>query len=390
MSIAAYVRVGVSLLPLCLAFAGLNGCTAVIDGNPADSSTRGPGAGPGTQASGGGSGEVTPVTPEECATATTQPGPSPIRRLTRDEYNHTVHDLLNDATAPGSSFPSEELALNFPNNADIQTVSSLLIEGYETASIALATEAVKDLPTLLGCDPATTGEDQCVQSFISSFGLKAYRRPLAADEVASLVDLYTTSKASYDFSTAVRLTLQSMLQSPYFLYRVEALGPQTVTRLSGYEIASRLSYLLWSSMPDTALFAAAASGALDTADGVSEQAQRMLLDPRANQSVLTFFENWLDLQKLKHGDAKDPAACPTFTAALVPLLRQESDLFLSDVFFNGGDLKTLLLGNYTFMNKPLADYYKVTGPTGDAFEKVTLDGSKRLGFLTQAGFLAGY
>jgi hypothetical protein len=116
----------------------------------------------------------------------------------------------------------------------------------------------------------------------------------------------------------------------------------------------------------------------------------MLGDPRGQQSVSIFFENWLDLQRLKRADPKDPAAFPTFTPALIPLLRQENDLFLSDLFFTGGDLKTLLLADYSFMNKPLADYYKLTGPTGDAFEKVTLDSSKRFGFLTQAGFLAGF
>ena len=97
-----------------------------------------------------------------------------------------MHALLNDTTAPGSSFPSEEVALNFPNNADVQTLSSLLIEGYETAAIQLSTNAVKDIPKLLGCDPKTKGEDPCVQSFIASFGLKAYRRPLTTRRSARI------------------------------------------------------------------------------------------------------------------------------------------------------------------------------------------------------------
>jgi hypothetical protein len=341
------------------------------------------------QSSGGSSSVVPEVTPAQCAEAATDPGPSPLRRLTRDEYNYTVHDLLGDTTAPGSSFPGEELAFNFPNNADVQTVSSLLIEGYETAAIELSTAAVTDLPALLGCDPVATGEDACVQSFLTNFGLKTYRHPLDADEIDSLFAFYTTTKSNRDFPTAVRLTLQAMLQSPRFLYRVEALGTEAVTRLTGHEVATRLSYLLWSSMPDSMLLDAAANGGLDTNEGVAQQAQRLLQDPRANQAVVSFFESWLDLQRLKHSDAKDPDVFPTFTADLVPLLRQESDLFVSDVFFNGGDLKTLFLGNYTFMNKPLADYYGMTGPAGDAFERVTLDATKYAGFLTQAGVLAG-
>jgi len=382
MSIA--VRAGASRLALFLSLASAAACTGTIaDGETMTDDGADPGGG--SDVTGGG---PAPATPEQCAAAPTQPGPSPIRRLTRDEYNHSVHDLLNDTTAPGSSFPSEEVALNFPNNADVQTLSSLLIEGYETAAILLATNAVKDIPKLLGCDPGAMGEDPCMQTFIASFGLKAFRHPLTTDEVQGLSDLYTTSKRSFGFATAVRLTLQGMLQSPRFLYRYEGLGTKAVTRLTGYEIASRLSYLLWASTPDKALFDAAGSGALDTNPGGKSQAERMIDEPRATQSVLTFFDYWLDLERLKHADPKSAGAFPTFTPAVIPLLRQENDLFVSDVFYSG-TLNTLLLGNYTFMNKPLTAYYKATGPAGDSFERVTLDGSKRFGFLTQAGFLAG-
>src|SRR4051794_38027323 len=169
-----------------------------------------------------------------------------------------------------------------------------------------------------------------MQSFIASFGLKAYRRPLTTDEVQGLTSLYSTSKVSFGFATAVRLTLQGMLQSPRFLYRYEGLGTEKVTRLTGYEIASRLSYLLWASAPDQALYDAAASGGLNTNTGVEAQAERMLAAPRANQSVLTFFDYWLDLERLKHADPKNAAAFPRFTPTMIPLLRQESDLFVSD------------------------------------------------------------
>jgi hypothetical protein len=143
-------------------------------------------------------------------------------------------------------------------------------------------------------------------------------------------------------------------------------------------------------MPDQALFDAAASGGLDTNEGVQAQAERMLNDPRAAQSVGTFFANWLDLEKLKRADPKDPATFPTFNADLIPEFRQEADLFVNDVFFNGGGLNALLLGNYTFVNQDLATFYGIPGITGDTFQKAALDGTHRVGFLTQAGFLAGY
>lgn len=314
------------------------------------------------------------------------PGPSPIRRLTRTEYNNTVADLLGDATHPAQAFPDEELALGFTNNAVSQTTSSLLIEKYENAAGNLAIAAVAK-PDLLGCDAA---DDACVKGFIANFGLKAYRRPLAADEVDRLFAFYGTNKAAYDATTALRLMLQAMLQSPHFLYRVEAGGagtPGSVARLSSYELASRLSYALWGTMPDQALLTAAGANELDTNDGVLKQAQRMIADSRAKQAVATFFEQWLDLAKVGNVE-KSQQLFPAFTPQVRTLLRKEQDSFLGDVVFGGGNLNTLLLGNYTFMNKDLATFYGVTGPTGDAFEKVTLDPQKRAGMLTQAGFLA--
>ena len=183
------------------------------------------------------------------------------------------------------------------------------------------------------------------------------------------------------------MTVQAVLESPYFVYRVETQGANSVSQLSGYEIASRLSYLFWSSMPDAALFDAAASGKLQTGAGIAEQARRMFQDPRASQSVETLFSEWLGT------DAKTPkipALFPKYTPVVQGLLRQESTLFVDDLVFHGGGLQTLLLGTYSFMNKPLAAYYGVAGPAGDAFEKVTLDPSKRAGVLTQAGLLAAY
>jgi hypothetical protein len=323
-----------------------------------------------------------------CRNAAAQPGPSPMRRLTRNEYNNTVRDLLNDASAPASQFPDEEISFGFNNNAGGQSVSGLLIEGYESAASSLATAATANLPKLLACDPAARGEDTCVHEFLPVFGKKAYRRALDAGEVDRLFAFYTTSKQTYDFPTAVRLTVQAMLEMPSFMYRIEANGAQPVTKPSGYEIASRLSYLIWSSMPDTALLDAAASGKLDTAEGIRAEAQRMLALPHAQESVASFFGQWLDLDRIGKVE-KDITLFPKFTKDMRGLLRKETELFTNDVFFgSAGGMKALLLGNYTFMNKDLAGFYGTTGPTGATFEKVMLDGTRQTGVLTQAGLLA--
>jgi hypothetical protein len=160
-----------------------------------------------------------------------------------------------------------------------------------------------------------------------------------------------------------------------------------VRRLSGYEVATRLSYLIGGTLPDADLLAAAASGALDSKDGVKAQAERLLSTPGAKQQMHTFFEHWLDLNKIAVVD-KSMAAFPTFTPAVRAALAQQDEAFLDDVAFGGGKLDTLLRGSYTYLNKTLADFYGVSGPSGDGFEKVSWPDDKRRGFLGMAGYLA--
>jgi len=383
-------------IPLARAWAGalavgvfsLAGCQGNIgdEGNKGATNVAGP-AGPGNVGNGLPMGTVT----QDCVKAGTQPGASPIRRLTREEYNNTVRDLLGDTTSPATQFTQEEIGLGFTNNAEVQTVSDLLAEQYETAASSLATAAAKDLAKLLSCDPtATANQDACVRTFLSSFGLKTYRRPLDAGEVDRLFAFYTKSKQTYDFATGVRLTLQAMLQSPNFLYRAETATADMkgVAHVPAYETASRLSYLLWGSMPDATLFADAAAGKLDTPAGVSAEAQRMIKDPRTHAAVGSFFSQWLDLDKLGIVE-KDATVFPKLTPDVRKYLRTETEMFVSDVVFGGsGNLTSLLTGNYTFMNKDLATYYGVSGPTGTDFVKVALDATNRAGLLTQASLLA--
>jgi hypothetical protein len=341
---------------------------------------------------GSGSGQTSPDSsvPVDCQSDNTYAGPSPLRRLTRDEYNNTVHSLLGDSTQPAKSFPEEELTLGFPNIATAQSVSVLLIEQYESAASKLAAAAVTDVKAFMGCDASGSSQKECATSFVKSFGLKAYRRPLSDDEVGRLVTFFQSSATSYDVATAAKLTVQAMLQTASFLYRVEPSDqskPGRVHRLSGYEIATRLSYLIWGSMPDKALFDAAASGALDDNAEVRKQAQRLLAAPEAKGQVATFFEHWLDLNKIAVVD-KDASTFPDLTPAVRGLLRQQDDAFLQDVAFSGGKLDALLQGTYTYLNKDLAAYYGVPGPSGATFEKVNWPDDKRRGFLGLAGFLA--
>ncbi|HVY49127.1 MAG TPA: DUF1592 domain-containing protein [Minicystis sp.] len=337
-----------------------------------------------------------PLTPPPSgpSCATIQPGDAPMRRLTRTEYDNTVRDLLGDTTNPAASFAPEEQQLGFDDQAAALTVSDLLAEQYMTAAEAISQRATQHAATLLGCDPEPD-EDACARSFIASFAKRAFRRPPDAATLDRLEKLYETGKQTYDFTTGIQLVIQAALQSPRFLYRVEfglpdAVAPGVVP-LDDWEMASRLSYMLWNSMPDDELFAAAEAKELRTPEQIAAQAERMLDDPRAHDAVANFDAQWLGLYTLD-GISKDPKVYPKYAPDLVPLFKQESLAFLDDVAFGeGGNFATMLTAPYSIMNARLAAFYGVKGgPEGDAWEKVALPPTERAGFLTQASILAAY
>ena len=323
-----------------------------------------------------------------------EPGDAPIRRMTRAEYNNTVRDLLGDASKPASSFVPEEEALGFNNQATSLGVTQLLAEQMMNAAEAISLKAASDLGALMPyCDAVTAGEDACATMFIERFGKRAFRRPLTPAEAARFFELYSWGRTTYDFASGVGLVIQAMLQSPHFLYRVELGMPDPieadVVPLGPYEIASRLSYLLWNSMPDDDLFAAADAGELATKEQVAAQARRMLEHPRAREAVANFHSQWLKLTHIETV-AKSTATYPLYHDGLRSLWRQETEAFLEHVVFDGeGDVATLLAAPYSMMNAELAAFYGVENPpTGEAFERVELDPNERAGILTQASLLA--
>jgi uncharacterized protein DUF1592/uncharacterized protein DUF1588/uncharacterized protein DUF1587/uncharacterized protein DUF1585/uncharacterized protein DUF1595 len=332
-------------------------------------------------------------TPVVCDGVTIHPGEAPARRMTRFEYDNTVRDLLGDATSPGSDFPADEVSGIFNNQADTLVVSQLLAEGYMKASEVVAGNAVKNLDTLVGCDPKASSEAKCGAQFIESFGKRAFRRPLDTDGRALLTDVFTKALGMWDYPTAIRLVIQTALQSSRFIYRLEFGMPAPtapgVVKLDDYEMASRLSYLLWGSTPDKALMDAADAGELNTSEQVSAQATRMLGDAKARGVIENFHAQWLGLAKLTTLD-KDTTAFPIYNPALKTTWQQETLAFVDDVVLDGaGDLGTLLSAPYTMMNADTAAFYGISnGPKGSAFEHVDLDPKQRAGLLTQPSVLA--
>jgi hypothetical protein len=332
-----------------------------------------------------------PLAPDRSTAACMQidPGPSPLRRMTRSEYDNTVRDLLGDARHPGRGFPGEETTLGFHNNAETRSVSDVLVEGYLAAAEQLAADAVAKLSTLLPCDPGKSGEAACLDTFLDTFGKRAWRRPLTGAEKENLRAAF---KLGTDFPDGIASVVQVLLLSPQFLYRYEqglAIPGASYARLSPYELASRLSYLLWGTMPDPELMAAADAGRLSTRAEVMAQATRLLNDPtHAAPMVTEFAGQWLNLDELASID-KEATAFPTWKADLRGALRTEADTFIQDVLWKeDGKLGTLLTAPFTFMNGPLAAYYGASGVTGDAFQKVPVDPTQRGGLLTQAGLLS--
>jgi hypothetical protein len=365
-----------------MAAAMLLGCSGVIADPAAED-----GVGPGRRGPGGG--VLEPLLCDEGP----HPGRSPLRRMTRIELDNTLADLLGDDTAPAHRLLQEELGSGFSNNAEVRTVSELVAEQYLAVAEDVARRASADLPALLGCDPAT-GEDACVASFIERFSARAWRRPLGDDEQTRLMTVFTSSRDQWGTRVAVELVLEVMLQSPHFLYRVELLpsgaAAGEIARLDGYQLASRLSYMLWSTMPDDALFAAADAGELDTDEGVGAYARRMLDDPRADTVLLRFFDEWMLLSELE-GLAKDTEVYPDWRPEIADLFRDETHAFIHEVWQNeGASLETLLTADFTMVNAELAEFYGMTAPAGAEYVRVPVDPTRRAGLLTHGSFLAGH
>jgi hypothetical protein len=343
-----------------------------------------------------------PVRPaaKTCGGGAIEPGRAPIRRLTRFEYNNTVRDLFGDTTLPANSLPPEELGNGFGNDADILSVSGLLAEQYGSVAEGVAARATATpgaLARLGSCASTLTAETEgaCARTIIESLAPRALRRPLAPSELDELFALEQAVRATPDatFATAISGVIEALLQAPDFLYRVELGVPDRVrpelTRPSGDEMAARLSYFFWGTLPDDILRDAARTGELLSADGVLAQAARMLDDPRSRPVIRFFFDNLLPISGLTDLQ-RDPALFPAFSSELGAAMREETQRFLEyEIFEGGGTWPSILTAPYTFVNGLLADFYGMAGVTGSEFVQAPLDTSQRLGLLTQAAVMTG-
>ncbi|UQA56077.1 DUF1592 domain-containing protein [Polyangium aurulentum] len=252
---------------------------------------------------------------------------------------------------------------------------------------AVVSNGIRD--KIVTCDPAS-GE-ACLRKILADFGQRAWRRPLTEAEVTDLLGLIDKVKAEGDsVDKGIEVALRALLLSPHFIFRPEVevgSGSAAPHALNGYEIASRLSYFLWSSMPDDELFTAAANGSLNDPAGIRAQVDRMLDDPKAQSLIENFAGQWLHTRALD-SHQPDYVLFPEFDEKLRVAMRIESELFFKEFLTTDLPMNDMLTADFTFVNDRLAEYYGVALPgTGDEFVRVQLDAPDRRGLFTQSGIL---
>ena len=302
-----------------------------------------------------------------------------LRRLTHSQYNHTVSDLLGDQTAPASQFPAEDFVNGFKDQYDAQNLSPLLIEAYSNAAEKLARTAFRngDTHRLIPCEPSAA----CRARFVREFGRRAFRRPLDAAAEKRYTQLFN---AQPDFLKGAQLVVEAMLQSPNFLFRLDAASRP---EWKPYATASRLSYALWDTMPDEALLTAAARGELATPDGVAGMARRMLQDPRAHRSLDEFVSQWLRFDRVLTS-SRDRRRYPRFSRETAIAMTEEARQFIADLVWNDRNFMEAFTAGYSFVNADIAAIYGVPAPAKE-FDRVAFPAaSERAGLLGQTLFLA--
>ena len=266
-------------------------------------------------------------------------------------------------------------------------VESLTIEG------PFNTVGPGDTPSLrriFGCRPrAASGEEPCARTILAALARRAYRRAVSSEDVDTLIEFYRLGRPR-GFDAGIEVALQRILVSPDFLFRIE-LDPANARagmayRVSDVELASRLSFFLWSSIPDDELLAAAARGTLGNPGVLKRQVSRMLQDPRANTLVENFASEWLQLRDLRNV-VPDPDLFPEFDENLREGFRRETELFIGRQLQDDRPIPELLTADYSFLNERLARHYGVPGVSGSRYRKVTLPTRERNGLLGHGSVL---
>ncbi len=392
-----------------LVFAGaVAACTPDSDANPVgDGAVAGsPTPDAGTPLGSGGTGAASTGTAGDPALDWTQP-PAPesagsmvVRRLSPSEYDNILADLLGDTTAPAED-PSHPWDRDPTNDSGFMvptsTPDSLGPYLQSSANTVVETALAAGRLGIPCTNPPPAAEAACVTEFITTFGLKAFRRPLEAVELADAQSLFDTSRGlGLGFADSVATIAKGMLQSASFLYHWEigptkpTVGPDGLVPLTPWQIASRLASNLWNGQPDERLLQAAGAGELSTPAKIAAEAARLIADPRHARALLDFHRQWLLNVGTHFSDLAGIIPIGGLTPEAVRGLSTELSSFLTSVFVTGdGTLATFLTSRQAFVNRDLAAIYGVPTPA-TPFGGVMLDPTERAGLFTQVAFLAEF
>ncbi len=335
----------------------------------------------------------------DCGSAR-HPGRVTIRRLNRVEYDNTIRDLVGIDFHPSNDFPSDDVGEGFDNIADVLALSPILVEKYLNAAEQIADKIYADdraLKRIMVHEP--DDEVDILEATRRNFRLfadRAFRRPVTDEELNRILGVMLKAyQNGFSNEEIGKSGIQAVLVSPQFLFRVEsdtnaeAKGhggaPDGVRRLNDFEIASRLSYFLWSSMPDSELFGLAKKSKLGNAQTLIAQVRRMLQDPKASALVDNFAGQWLQLRDLD-SLTPDTEKFVTFDDALRTAMRRETEMFFDAVMREDRSILEFLTADFTYVNERLASHYGMEGVHGDEFRRVQL-GDRRRGILTHASIL---
>lgn len=346
------------------------------------------GDGPGAPDDGTPGAAPTPTPASSCEPGT--PQSTQVPRLTNRQYDNTIADLIGlDLQLSATTLQADS-----KGNMDARTWGS-----YQTAAASVAATVISDTTARAAVVSCTTEDAACAQQVIEDFGAKVFRRPLTPEEVSRYHALFTdtTLTASGTFDEQLQVVLEALFQSPYFITIAQIsetpstdVNGGTRYALNDYELASRLSYMLWDRMPDQPLLDAAAAGTLTQGDGLAEQAARMLQDERAKGLVDRLHMNYLRMGDNTRwvGYTRDGDKYPTYNPAQIGAIAEETIKVAESVVFSGGSFEQLMTTTVGFVNTDTAPLYGLDASQFGAELTQTDLGAGRPGILTRAGFLA--
>jgi hypothetical protein len=322
---------------------------------------------------------------EDPALPCAAPGHVGLQRLTVSQMQYSLEDLVGFPVEIPASIPRDDRLGGYVSVPDAQLISQAFIEQHLDWTLQVAASAVDSAaPAVIICDPELQA---CPAEIVVTFIERAFRRPPSAEEVVHFQALLTSTEGDVAFKLTT--TLAAILNAPQFLFRErQTHNPPQPAPLTGHDIATRLSYFLWDTMPDEALLRAAQAGELSEPSGIETQVRRMLTSPRIERLARSMTHQWLELGRLWQHELS-PEAFPEYDAELKGAMLEETTLFLSRALREERPVSELLTARESFVNARLAELYELPGTYGEEFELADLStGSERAGLLGHAGSLA--